>query len=246
MKIVCLGSGGYYATNDTHTICFMIPELGIIVDAGSGLYRAIDLVQTDDIHIFLTHTHSDHTVGLAYLNLFYKKTKVKNIFIHASEFTLNEINNIFKPPFIGSPLKFTPVLFNSDKIIFNDNVVIHRFPVHHTVECYGYQFKINDRSLGFITDTCSNGSSEYAQFVDHCDLLIHECYLPDEKVSHDPKKPSGHTSSSGLIQFCQKANVTRVCIIHHNPDDYKNQILEEVKKSIPNAFFAIDQESYDI
>ena len=195
MKIVCLGCGGYYATNDTHTICFMIPELGIIIDAGSGLFRAIDYIQTDDIHIFMTHPHSDHTYGLTYLNLLYKKTSIKNIYIHASEFTLNAIKDTFKPPFIGSPLKFTPVLFENDTLQLFDNVIIHRFPVHHTVECYGYHFKINDRSLGFITDTTSNENSEYAQNVDHCDLLIHECYLNYEKVKSISFKPNNHTSS---------------------------------------------------
>ncbi|KAK8883405.1 hypothetical protein M9Y10_046055 [Tritrichomonas musculus] len=246
MKITCLGSGGYYATNDTHTICFMIPELGIIIDAGTGLFRAIDLVKTENLHIFITHPHSDHTTGLAYLNLFYKKTSVKNIFIHASEFTLSTINNIFKPPFIGSPLKYTPAIFNTDSIKLFDNVVVSRFPVHHSVECYGYHFNFGDRSLAFITDTCSNESSEYAQCVDHSNLLIHECYLPDSKVDPHPKKPLAHTSSSGLIEFCKKANITNVCFIHHNPDGYKNQILEEVRKGIKNVCAANDQESYEI
>ena len=241
MRVYCLGGGGYYPTNDTHTICFMIPEAGIIIDAGSGLFRAIELVQTDDIHIFLTHTHSDHTLGLAYLNLFYKKTKVKNIFIHASEEALNTITNIFKPPFIGSPIQFTPVVFNTDKITLQNGVEVQRFPVIHSVECFAYRFDISGHSLAFVTDTTSNENSNYIDYVKGVNFLIHECYL----TASEDGKSKGHTSSVGLISFLKKTGVSNVWLIHHNPNNNKNKIVEEVKAEFPHADLAIDNAFFE-
>ncbi|OHS95150.1 sulfohydrolase/Glycosulfatase, Zn-dependent hydrolase [Tritrichomonas foetus] len=245
MNVHCLGGGGYYATDDTHTVCFMIPELGIIIDAGSGLFRAIDLVKTDDIHLFLTHAHSDHTCGLAYLNLFYKKTNVKNIYIHASEFTLSTINNIYKPPLIGSPLKFHPVAFqNEEKVITLANgTIVRRFPVNHSIECYGYRFENGSHTLGFITDTSSDENSEYLENIVGVNFLIHECYLPSG--SDEKARASGHTSSLGLLGFCKKAGISKVWLMHHNPSGNREKILSEVKKEVHGAESAIDKAFHD-
>lgn len=241
MRIICLGSAGYFPTEDMETICFMIPELGIIIDAGSGLFRAKKYIQTDTIHLFLTHCHSDHTCGLAYLNAFSKNTNLQ-IYIHASQFTLDAIQNTFKPPFIGSNLRFIPCVFNTDEISILDNVTVKRFPVQHSVECYGYSFHINNHKLSFITDTFSDGDSAYAQDAANSNLLFHECYLSDDMVN--PAKKC-HTSSTGLVQFCKSANITNVCFIHHNPEGKKEKVFEELKQSIPTVKMAHDLEWYD-
>ena len=52
----------------------MLPELGLIFDAGTGIFRARDLIQTDTLDIFLTHIHLDHCVGLTFLyDVLYQK-----------------------------------------------------------------------------------------------------------------------------------------------------------------------------
>ena len=43
MKLVLLGTTGYHANDRRQTACFMLPELGVVFDAGTGLYRvAVD------------------------------------------------------------------------------------------------------------------------------------------------------------------------------------------------------------
>ena len=67
MKLVLLGPGGYYANERRHTACLMLPELGLVLDAGSGLFRLRDYLVTDRLDVFLTHAHLDHVLGLTYL-----------------------------------------------------------------------------------------------------------------------------------------------------------------------------------
>ena len=60
MKIVLLGTGGYHPNERRHTACVMLPELGLIFDAGSSFFRVPARLRTRDLDIFLTHAHLDH------------------------------------------------------------------------------------------------------------------------------------------------------------------------------------------
>ena len=75
MKLIVLGSNGYRPTDLGQTVCCTIPELGVILDAGTGIYRMVDYIQSNQLfHIYLTHAHSDHYGGLVYLEfVFWKK-----------------------------------------------------------------------------------------------------------------------------------------------------------------------------
>src|SRR5262245_34247263 len=67
MKLVMLGTGGYFPTSRRHTACLMLPEIGVVLDAGSGMCRIGEFLQTGHLDIFLTHAHLDHVAGLTYL-----------------------------------------------------------------------------------------------------------------------------------------------------------------------------------
>ena len=67
MKIVFLGTTGYYPTEKRHTCCVIIKDLNIILDAGSGFFRFPKFISSDEIHIFLSHYHLDHICGLTQL-----------------------------------------------------------------------------------------------------------------------------------------------------------------------------------
>ena len=67
MKLVLLGTAGYHPSDQRQTACLMLPEQGIVLDAGTGHVSGGDFLMTDRLDIFLTHSHLDHIVGLTYL-----------------------------------------------------------------------------------------------------------------------------------------------------------------------------------
>ena len=67
MKLLLLGTGGYHPNQRRHTACLMLPEAGIVLDAGTGFFRVRQHVATPSLDILLTHAHLDHVVGLTYL-----------------------------------------------------------------------------------------------------------------------------------------------------------------------------------
>ena len=67
MKLVLLGTTGYHPSDRRQTPCLLLPECGVMLDAGTATYRAADYLQTSELDIFLTHAHLDHIIGLTYL-----------------------------------------------------------------------------------------------------------------------------------------------------------------------------------
>src|SRR5690606_26240816 len=67
MDIHCLGTTGYHPTACRHTSCYFLPADGVILDAGTGMFRLAPLIQTDRLDILLSHAHLDHIVGLTFL-----------------------------------------------------------------------------------------------------------------------------------------------------------------------------------
>lgn len=64
MKLVLLGTTGYHPNRRRHTACMFLPEVGVVLDAGTGMFRVRDHLATSHLDIFLTHAHLDHVVGL--------------------------------------------------------------------------------------------------------------------------------------------------------------------------------------
>ena len=67
MQLHLLGTTGYHPNARRHTACLMLPEQGIVLDAGTGMFRVRSRLKTRELDIFLTHAHLDHVVGLTYL-----------------------------------------------------------------------------------------------------------------------------------------------------------------------------------
>ena len=67
MRLVLLGTAGYHPNPRRQTLCSLLPECGIMLDAGTGVYRAAEYLTTPELDIFITHAHLDHVIGLSYL-----------------------------------------------------------------------------------------------------------------------------------------------------------------------------------
>jgi ribonuclease BN (tRNA processing enzyme) len=91
MKAILLGTGGYHPSETRHTACIMFPEVGVVLDAGTGFFRVREHLATDELSIFLSHAHLDHTVGLTFLIDTAYETRLKRTTVHAAPEALDAI-----------------------------------------------------------------------------------------------------------------------------------------------------------
>lgn len=77
-----LGTGGWFPSDRRETSCVMIPDLGVVFDAGTGFYRVRNNIKTPWLDIFLSHLHDDHVCGMLYLLGQLRGTQAKEIDIY--------------------------------------------------------------------------------------------------------------------------------------------------------------------
>ena len=112
MKLVLLGTGGYFPTTRRHTACYLLPEVGVVLDAGTGMFRLGEHRQTDRLDIFLSHAHLDHIAGLTYLINLVPREILKRIVVHAEAAKIAAVcehlfaQDIFPVP---PPFRFEPL-----------------------------------------------------------------------------------------------------------------------------------------
>jgi ribonuclease BN (tRNA processing enzyme) len=216
MKLLFLGTAGYHPNEQRQTTCLMLPEAGIVLDAGTGLFRVRDQLQTTWLDIFLSHAHLDHTFGLTVLlDTLYEKN-VERVTVHGDTAKLAAIQqHLFATEIFPVPPPFTPQPLVQGLALPCGARVTH-FPLDHPGGSIGFRFDWPDRSLAFVTDTTSRGqASPYVPHIRGVDLLVHECNFRDGQEAWAEK--TGHSSTTPVARAAAAAGVKRLVLMHFNP-----------------------------
>lgn len=240
MKIILLGTGGYHPSELRHTACLMLPSEGIVLDAGTAMFRVRDWIETESIDILLTHAHLDHVVGLSFMfDVLYKKN-VTHVTAHAESDKLQAIqDHLFAerlfpiaPPITFEALHGLLELGNGCKVSY--------FPLDHPGGSVGFRLDWADRSMAYVTDTVADPDADYVEKIADVDLLVHECYFGDDNAEYAAK--TGHSWGSAVANVACKANVKRLALVHVNPvlNEMDPIGLDAVKAIFPNTILGTD------
>jgi ribonuclease BN (tRNA processing enzyme) len=216
MKFVLLGTTGYHANDGRQTACFMLPELGVVFDAGTALYRVSDYIETDSLDIFLSHVHLDHCVGLTFMfDVRAQCQRLGRVTAHAEPAKLEAIRTHLLAELlfpVMPPLELQPL---ADKVPLAGGGVLTHFPLKHPGGSVGFRIDWPDRSLAYVTDTVAHPEAAYVERIRNVDLLLHECYFNDGE--HEQAELTGHSCLSAVAQVAATANVGRLLLVHINP-----------------------------
>ena len=131
MKLILLGTTGYHPNDRRHTPCMLIPECGIMLDAGTAMYRASRYLATPELNIFLTHAHLDHIVGLTYLFSVVKQYPLDRVVVHGEAEKLDAIDrHLFSELLFPKkpPMEFRPLV---EEVSLPDGGRLTHFPLQH-------------------------------------------------------------------------------------------------------------------
>ncbi len=240
MRLLLLGSGGYHPNERRHTACLMLPELGLLIDAGTAAFRVSRHIATDTLHVVLTHAHLDHTVGLTYLFGLTHQEKSVEIVVHAAPEVIDAVQNhlLDKRLFPINPASRFVEL--GKKLTFSGGVSVMTFPLDHPGGSLGLRVEQGGQSLAYVTDT-KRLSPEGIEAIRGVDLLLHEAY--SDESERDFSEMTGHSTAEDAAQAAMDAGVGRLLLIHPNPRTESEEVAQaEAAAIFPGAAYAHDQQ----
>ena len=238
MRVVLLGTGGYHPNERRETACIMFPELGLIFDAGTSFYRVPDYLKTEDVDIFLSHAHLDHICGLTYFLHPMLTGKVKQARLHGKAETFAAIKTHL---FADAVFPLMPEYeFNEleSEVVVKQNGMVRHCELQHPGGSTGFRIDWPERSFAYITDSYVNDT--YTEFIRGVDILVHECYFPDNMVEWCER--TGHSHTSLVANLAKEAAVGRLLLTHidpNRPDDDPIDIAV-ARKIFPDTELAED------
>jgi len=241
MKLIFLGTNGWFNTNTGNTTCIFIEteKFYIIFDAGDGLYK-IDRFIKDNrpIYIFLSHFHLDHITGFHTLNKFKFPQGMK---IYGLEGTNEMLNKVFCPPFSINidKLDYKVEIFELKEGRHNLPFPVECRPLRHAAGCFGYRIEIDKEIITYCPDTgpCDNA----VRLAKDADFLMCECSLKSGVYREDWP----HLNPEAAANIAVEANAKRLALIHFNPHLFptlEDRRIAEVqaKKIFPDTFMSLD------
>ena len=245
-KVVLLGTGNPAADPDRSgpATAIVVNDIPYLIDFGPGVIRrakaavierGVTALEPTNLRVaFLTHLHSDHTVG--YPDLIFTpwtlgrrtplevygpnglKAMTENL-LEAYRVDIETRTNAD-----GNQHDFPDgYKVNAHEIragvVYKDaNVTVTAFPTKHAMESYGYRFQTADRSIVISGDT--NPTQATIDACSGCDVLIHEVNTLEALAKRDARfqafAAKYHTSTAQLAELASKAKPRLLVLYHHS------------------------------
>ncbi|HZT61433.1 MAG TPA: MBL fold metallo-hydrolase [Pyrinomonadaceae bacterium] len=262
-QIVFLGTGNPSANPDRMgpSVAIVVNGTPYIIDCGPGVVRRAagaarlgvkGMEVTNLKTLFVTHLHSDHTLG--YPDLIFSPWVLGR----------REPLEVYGPPGIQAMTNHILLAYQADNdirikglehanatgnkvnvheikpgVIYKDqNVTVKAFLVKHGSwpQAFGYRFETPDRVIVISGDT--SPSQSVVENCNGCDVLIHEVYSQAgfNASKEDWRKYilSFHTSTRELSEIATKAK-PKLLILYHQmffggPTDTEEGMLNEIRQ----------------
>ena len=215
MKLVFLGTTGYHPNDQRQTACLLIPSCGVMLDAGTGLYRAAGYLAIDTLDIFLTHAHLDHIVGLTYLfNLVHGRPLLR-VRVHGEAEKLTAVEeHLFATAVFPKRPEMTMVPLTGPVPLAGNGRLTY-FPLDHPGGGVGFRLDWPGHSMAYVTDTTAKVGADYLAAIRGVDLLVHECYFRDSESAW--AETTRHSWTTAVAELARASGARRLLLVHINP-----------------------------
>ena len=246
-QIVLLGTGNPVPDPDRSgpATAVVVNGTPYLVDFGAGVVRrakaavvdkGITALEPPNFRVvFVTHLHSDHTIGYADLILtpwtYGRRVPLEVYGPPGIKAMTEHLLEAYRADFEARTKEHAQGLYtvgsfpeghqvNAHEIgagvIYKDaNVTVTAFPTKHAMESYGYRFDTPDRSIVISGDT--NPTQATIDACHGCDVLIHEVQTLEwlaKRPDFQSYAARYHTTTAQLAELATKAK-PRLLILYH-------------------------------
>lgn len=253
----CAGPNFQEYGGNTSCVEVRCGDLTIILDAGTGLQRLGESLQSAHALLLLSHTHIDHILGLPFFAPLYRRDFTLDIAAgHLSDpdALQHAIRQVMSPPIFPLTLEscasqkrwhhFTPGQNFTHPKLAEAGVQVQTLALNHPGGATGYRITYQGTSLCYITDiehTAPTPDKDLLGFVRDTDLLIYDSSYDDDQF--DAAKGWGHSTWQQAVRLAQAANARQLALFHHDhlaTDALLRTREQEAKKMLPSTFLAKD------
>jgi ribonuclease BN (tRNA processing enzyme) len=260
-QVILLGTGTPAMDPDRSgpATAIVVGDTAYLIDFGPGVVRraaaatakGFPAVRPENLKTaFLTHLHSDHTVGYPdliftpwvmarkdTLNVYGPKG-LKAMTDHILAAWQEDINIRTKGLEQRWPLRVAAHEIKPGVVYSDSQVRVTAFPVPHGEwdEAYGYRFDTPDRVIVISGDT--RPSPELVKACKRCDILIHEVYPMGSRATMPdwPKyRAQYHTSTQELAEIASQSQ-PGLLIVYHRTGGLSNFSDEQYLKEIGQGY----------
>jgi len=249
--------GDAYTRYGGNTSCVSVEISGeplYVFDCGSGVKRLSDKVMAGaaermSARVFISHTHWDHINTVPFFAPLYIRGNQIEIFgPYQGNLTIEraisaQMESVYFPVTIrefGARLVFRDL--REETLEFGP-VRIDTMLLRHPGYCLGYKLTCRERTICYITDnelylpTDPRHDARYverlADFVRRADVLITDTTYRDHE--YPSKVDWGHSCVSQVADLAARAEVKRLHLFHHDPDQTDADIdakLDETRREL--------------
>ncbi|MBM3791148.1 MAG: MBL fold metallo-hydrolase [Acidobacteria bacterium] len=260
-RIVLLGTGTPNAEPDRSgpSVAVVVNDQPYIIDCGPGVVRRAAAAAAKGVtglavrrlnRLFITHLHSDHTLGFA--DLIFSPWVLERedpLAVYGPKGSRDMAGHLLQA-YQGDIENRTTGLEPANKtgyrvdvheigpgVIYRDsNVTVTAFPVSHGswAQAFGFRFDTPDRSIVISGDTTP--SAGVIENCNGCDVLIHEVYSQKGFLTR-PREwqkyhSNSHTSSRELAQIAAKARPGLLILYHQLLwGTTEEELLQEIRRT---------------
>jgi ribonuclease BN (tRNA processing enzyme) len=260
LKVILLGTGTPRAEPDRSgpAVALASGDATYLVDCGPGVVRQVVRAARKGLgrldaarlnRVFITHLHSDHTVGFPDLML--------TPWVLGREEPLE----VFGPPGVSKMAELARAAYRQDidfrlsglepanrsgsQVLARDvqkgavyrdgTLIVEAFPVDHgSWTALGYRFRTPGRTIVVSGDTAPVPAM--VEMARGCDVLVHEVYSVTGLARQDPQwqryHSKMHTSSKELARIASRAR-PRLLVLYHQLlwETSEEELLSEIKRN---------------
>ena len=211
----------------------------IIFDAGTGIRPLGNLIARSnekpyEVHLFLSHTHWDHIIGLlffaplhqphAHLIIYGPKRKENSL--------QGSIEGLFRPPYFplspgDLPAKLTYVELEPGRHPFGNGHVLECALHPHPNGAMSYRVEAEGRAVAYITDiehTVKDLVPATIEISRGVDALIHDSHFHREDLA--AHRTWGHSSWEESVAVAVGARAKRLLLFHYSPNYSDDDIFD--------------------
>jgi phosphoribosyl 1,2-cyclic phosphodiesterase len=230
--------GGY----GTATTCVEVnsPQQQIIIDGGSGLRTLSEQMLKGpagkgkaEIHIFLTHFHWDHLLGLPFFAPHF--IKGNQIHYHAVQPNLKEMVKVkFTKPLFPVAFEHLPSNVHFHQLeprqpLKLRDMTITPYQLDHPDPCWGYRVECGGKNYAHCVDTEGTRTTREALGPDlplyqNADLMYFDAQYTLPELAE--KANWGHSAAQLGLDIAFRENIKQILFAHHDPGANTAQINE--------------------